>query len=67
MIIANSGICMFNHEFSEMKVNPQLFSGFAIALNSFTHEMTERNQSLESVKMTQLQLIISSFQNYFLI
>lgn len=67
MIIANSGICIFNHEFSEMKVNPQLFSGFAIALNSFTHEMTERNQSLESVKMTQLQLIISSFQKFFLV
>jgi hypothetical protein len=67
MIITDSGISIFNHEFSDMKIEPVLFGGFTTALNNFSREIIEMEQNIESIKMSRLKLIISNFKNFNLV
>lgn len=67
MVITNSGLSLFVHEFSEMRINAQLFSGFTTALNDFSTELIGKAQNIESVKMSQYQILTSKFKDFTLV
>ena len=67
LVIDRSGICLFNHEFSTANIDSNLFSGFVMALNNFSQEMTKKQQNIESIQLTRWQYIISPFRDFLLI
>ena len=66
MVIAESGINLFNHEFTRSRIDPTLFGGFTTALNNFSHELMENDQNIESVNMSRLKLVISFFKHFYI-
>lgn len=67
MIVSQAGTCIFEYQFTPMKIDPQLTAGFTVAFNSFSASLMERAQIIESIKMSELQFIISKFKGYFLL
>ena len=61
MIVSQGGLCVYSYDFTEMKVNPQLVAGFTTAIGTFSQSLLEREQSIESLQMTALNLKISPF------
>jgi len=61
MIVSQGGLCVYSYEFTEMKINPQLVAGFTTAIGTFSQSLLEREQSIESLQMTALNLKISPF------
>jgi len=61
MIVSQGGLCVYSYEFTEMKVNPQLVAGFTTAIGTFSQSLLEKEQSIESLQMTALNLKISPF------
>jgi len=61
MIVSQGGLCVYSYEFTEMKVNPQLVAGFTTAIGTFSQSLLEREQTIESLQMTALNLKISPF------
>jgi hypothetical protein len=66
LIMIDSGVSLFVHSFTEIKTDPQLFSGFAMAMNNIAAELMIRRQKIELVKMTEYNIIISPFNHFFL-
>jgi hypothetical protein len=61
MIVSQGGLCVYSYEFTEMKINPQLVAGFTTAIGTFSQSLLEREQNIESLQMTALNLKISPF------
>ena len=61
MIVSQGGLCLYSYEFTEMNVNPQLVAGFTTAIGTFSQSLLEREQTIESLQMTALNLKISPF------
>ena len=61
MIVSQGGLCIYSYEFTEMNANPQLVAGFTTAIGTFSQSLLEREQSIESLQMTALNLKISPF------
>ncbi len=61
MIVSQGGLCVYSHEFTEMQVNPQLVAGFTTAIDTFSQSLLEREQNIDSLQMTALNLKISRF------
>ena len=61
MIVSQGGLCVYSYEFTEMNVNPQLVAGFTTAIGTFSQSLLEREQTIESLQMTALNLKISPF------
>ncbi len=61
MIVSQGGLCVYSYEFTEMNVNPQLVAGFTTAIGTFSQSLLKREQTIESLQMTALNLKISPF------
>lgn len=63
LVVTNSGLSIFYHDFTENVVNPQLVAGFTSAINSFSEQIIVQGQNIESLQMSNLKMRISTFLN----
>ena len=63
MVITNVGICIYNHSFTDTRVDSQLIGGFTTAIDAFSAQLTHYKQNIEMLQMSELEMHIESFSN----
>jgi len=64
-IIHKDGKCLFHREYKDLNINEQLFSGFLVAILSFSKEIS--NQDLKSIILEELVLYYKNIEEKRLI
>ncbi|MFX1293483.1 MAG: hypothetical protein ACFFD2_01300 [Promethearchaeota archaeon] len=60
-IIYSNGICLFYREYENLNVNEQLFSGFVIAILSFSKQIS--NRQLKSINLEDFTLYYENIED----
>ncbi len=61
MVISNGGLCLYYYDFSIMQINPQLVAGFTVAIDKFSETLISKEQNIEFLQMSSLNIRISPF------
>ena len=62
MIVSQAGLCIYSYDFSILSDSyTQLVSGFTTAINTFSQTLIDKEQNIESLQMSALNIRISSF------
>jgi hypothetical protein len=61
VIINPNGICIYNANFSESKIDEQLLSGFLIAVNNFSKEVMSQDSELQTIDAKDRKIV--SYEN----
>lgn len=64
IIDRKSAVCIFDKKFTDSDIDPDLISGFLVAINSFGQEIS--NRSIQSIKFEDYQIAVEVSEFYYL-
>jgi len=65
-IIRPEGFCIYSYTFQDLDIDPQLFSGFVIALSNFSKETFQNTQLLDQIKMGDVRIQVNNDPEHIL-
>lgn len=64
IIEKDSGICIFEQSFKNINMNPDLISGFLIAMLNFGKELADKD--FESIQFKELKIALNNYDHYII-
>lgn len=64
IIDRQSAVCIFDKQFTDSNIDPDLISGFLVAINSFGQEIS--NRSIQSINFEDYQIAVEVAEHYYL-